>query len=205
MSPEQATGDREIDARSDMYSLACVLYEMLAGQPPFTGATAQVVLARHVTDPVPPLATARSGVSPAVADAITRALAKAPADRFESVGDFAAALHAKQSAQVTSDNAGAPNDRSIVVLPFENLSPDPDNAFFADGLTEEIIADLSKVRALRVISRTSAMVLKNAHKNVPTIARELNVRYVLEGSVRRAGNSLRITAQLIEAVSDAHL
>jgi TolB-like protein len=94
---------------------------------------------------------------------------------------------------------------SIVVLPFENLSPDPDNAFFADGLTEEIIADLSKVRALRVISRTSALAFKGTTKTVPAIAQELNVRFVLEGSVRREAKTIRITAQLIDASSDTHL
>jgi non-specific serine/threonine protein kinase len=94
---------------------------------------------------------------------------------------------------------------SIVVLPFENLSSDPDNAFFADGLTEEIIADLSTIRALRVISRTSAMMFKGVKKSAPAIAQELNVRHVLEGSVRRAGNTLRITAQLIDAATDAHM
>jgi TolB-like protein/Flp pilus assembly protein TadD len=92
-----------------------------------------------------------------------------------------------------------------VVLPLENLSPDPDNAFFADGLTEEIISDLSRVKALRVISRTTAMRYKGTGKDVPTIARELGVRYVLEGTVRRAGNALRVTAQLIDAPSDTHL
>jgi TolB-like protein len=97
------------------------------------------------------------------------------------------------------------HEKSIVVLPFENLSPDPDNAFFADGLTEEIIADLSKVRALKVISRTSAMALKGTAKTVPAIAEDLKVRFVLEGSVRREEKSLRITAQLIDANSDAHL
>jgi len=93
----------------------------------------------------------------------------------------------------------------IVVLPFENLSPDPDNAFFADGLTEEIITDLSMVRAIKVISRTSAMAYKGTTKTVPAIAQELNVRFVLEGSVRREAENLRITAQLIDAASDAHL
>ena len=91
------------------------------------------------------------------------------------------------------------------MLPFENLSPDPDNAFFADGLTEEIIADLSKIRALRVISRTSAMTSRGRRRAAPRSRAELNVRHVLEGSVRRAGNSLRITAQLIDAATDAHL
>ena len=120
------------------------------GQPPFTGANAQAVLARHVTDPVPPVVTVRAGVSRAVVAAIEKALAKAPADRFDSANAFAKALSSEE-AEV------ADKLKSIVVLPFENLSPDPDNAFFADGLTEEIIADLSKVGAMRVISRTSAM------------------------------------------------
>jgi TolB-like protein/thioredoxin-like negative regulator of GroEL len=95
--------------------------------------------------------------------------------------------------------------KSIAVLPFTNLSADPENAYFADGLTDEVTADLSKVRALRVISRTSAMTFKGTAKDVKTIAGELAVRYVLEGSVRRAGGRLRITAWLIDASTDAHL
>jgi len=198
MSPEQVAGERDIDARSDIYSLACVLYEMLAGQPPFTGATARAVLARHVTDTAPPITTVRSGIPPGAVSAIIRALAKSPADRFESAKAFADALFAEAK-------EAEPDVKSIVVLPFENLSPDPDNAFFADGLTEELIADLSKVRELRVISRTSAMQFKGTTKGIPAIAQELNVRHVLEGSVRRAGDNLRITAQLIEAATDTHL
>ncbi|MCK5469613.1 MAG: hypothetical protein KAI99_13930, partial [Cyclobacteriaceae bacterium] len=99
----------------------------------------------------------------------------------------------------------APEKKSIIVLPFENLSPDPENGFFGDGLTEELIAELCKVHSLLVISRTSAMQFKGAKKSVPEIAREVNVSFVLEGSVRRAGNNLRITAQLIDALTDTHL
>jgi non-specific serine/threonine protein kinase len=103
------------------------------------------------------------------------------------------------------DARGPDRQKSIVVLPFDNMSPDPGDAYFADGLTEEIITNLSYIRPLRVISRSSAMVLKGTPKDVRTIGRELDVGYVLEGSVRKAGNDLRITAQLIDATTDAHL
>jgi eukaryotic-like serine/threonine-protein kinase len=198
MSPEQASGEHDVDARSDVYALGCVVYEMLVGEPPFTGPTAHVIMAKRFADPVPSARRIRDGVPPAVDAAVRGALAKAPADRFPSTRAFAEALRA--------ESPGAESDaKSIVVLPFENLSPDPDNAFFADGLTDEIITDLSRIRALRVISRTSSMALKGSAKSVPAIARELLVRFVLEGTVRRAGNDLRITAQLIDAQTDAHL
>jgi serine/threonine protein kinase len=194
MSPEQALGDEAVDARSDIYSLGCVIYEMLSGVPPFTGATAQALLARRLTGPPPHL----TDVSSALDEVVRRSLATAPQDRFATAVALADAL-------TEAVRKPATPELSIVVLPFENLSPDPDNAFFADGLTEELIADLSKVRALRVIWRTSAMQFKATTKGIPAIAQELNVRYVLEGSVRRAANSLRVTAQLIDATTDAHL
>jgi serine/threonine protein kinase/Flp pilus assembly protein TadD len=198
MSPEQAAGDRDIDARSDIYSVGCVLYEMLAGQPPFTGPTARAVLAQQVTKAVPPISRRRSGVSPQVTTAVMKALAKAPGDRFDSAAAFAEAVRPESV-------ASAADLKSIVVLPFVNLSPDPDNAYFADGLTEELISELTKIAALRVISRTSATHYKGTDKDLPTIGRELNVQFVLEGSVRKAGAKLRITAQLIDALADAHL
>jgi len=204
MSPEQAASERDVDARSDIYALGCVLYEMLVGEPPFTGPTAQVVMAKRFSDPVPSARRLRSGVSESVDTAVRRALAQVPADRFATAAEFATALTAPASAPGAGISA-AHEDRSLVVLPFENLSPDPDNAFFADGLTEELIADLSKVRALRVISRNSTLRYKGTDKPLPEIAAELKVRYVLEGSVRRAGNSLRITAELIDAATDSHL
>ena len=194
MSPEQVAGEAGLDHRSDQYSLACVAYELLTGHPPYVGSGA-ALMARHVVDPVPSLGGAQVNVPKGMAAAVERALAKQASARFESVAAFAAAL---------SQTAHAP-DLSIVVLPFANLSPDPDNEYFADGLTDEVITDLSKVRALRVISRNSALQLKGTTKNTATLARELNVRYVLEGGVRRSANALRITAQLVDGVSGTHV
>lgn len=194
MSPEQLLGADDIDVRSDIYSLGCVIFEMLSGVPPFSGMKAQASISRRLTDPPPPL----PNITPSVNEVLRRSLAPAPENRFPTVIALADALMAALCEPDTPE-------KSIVILPFENLSPDPDNAFFADGLTEELITDLSKVHALRVISRTSAMQFKGKMKGIPAIAGELNVRYVMEGSVRRAGNSLRITAQLIDAATDSHL
>src|SRR3989475_791432 len=198
MSPEQAAAAPEIDARTEQYRVASVLYELLAGQPPFTVPSMAAVLSRQVLDPVPPLTTLRPGVPASLRRAIDRALAKVPADRFGSVLEFLTAMEAP-------DAPAAEPKRSIVVLPFANLSPDPDNAYFSDGLLEEVIADLSRVRALTVISRTSAVKLKQTDWDLRRIGRELNVRYALEGSVRRAGSALRITAQLIDVETEEHL
>jgi serine/threonine-protein kinase len=196
MSPEQAGGSDAVDARSDQYSLACLLYETLAGEPPFTARSGAQVMAKQVLDPVPPLATLRAGLPAAVVAAITRALAKAPVDRHRDLAEFLAALEAPEPAVANP---------SLVVLPFVNASPDPDTDYFADGLTEEVIADLSNIRALKVIARNSAMRLKGTDKDARTLGRELDVRYVLAGSVRRAGGQLRITAQLAEAAEDRQI
>src|SRR5207244_10499588 len=147
MSPEQALGERELHARSDVYSLGCVLYEMLAGEPPYTGPTAQAVIAKRLTDPVPAVRRLRDAVPAGVEPTLMRALASVPADRFASAGAFAEAL--------ATPGVVPPRPRSVAVLPFLNLSADPENEYFADGITEDVIAQLSKIRALEVISRTS--------------------------------------------------
>ncbi len=146
--------------------------------------------------------------SPAAAAAVWRCGGNGYQDaRWQTARDVANELEwvSRRGDAVARETPAAPDIQSIVVLPFENLSSDPDQAYFSDGVTEELIADLARVRGLRVISRTSAMLLKGSKKDLPTITRDLNVRYVLEGSVRRAGNSLRITARLIEAATNAHL
>lgn len=204
MAPEQLRG-QAVDQRADIFSFGCVLYEMLSGRSPFLRESRADTVAAVLHEDSPPLA-GRGREIPVSLDAIVnRCLKKRADDRTSSAHDLALALQAVSQALLSDQSPVEPALKSIVVLPFENLSPDPDNAYFADGLAEEIISDLAKVRALRVISRTSAMLLRGSKKDVPTIARELNVRYVLEGSVRRAGNNLRITAQLIEAATDGHL
>jgi eukaryotic-like serine/threonine-protein kinase len=191
MSPEQALGEATLDARSDLYSLGCVIYEMLAGSPPFSGGTVQALIAQRLVGPPPAL----TSVPPAVNEVVRRSLATAPQDRFATALALAEAL-------VEAASRPGTVQPSIVVLPFLNQSPDPDNEYFADGLTEEIIGDLSRLRGLRVISRNSAMALKGTRKDTPTLARELHVSHVVTGSVRRAGNALRVSAELVEAASD---
>ncbi len=197
MSPEQASGESTVDAKADQYALACVLYEMLAGHPPFVGGSTRAVLARQVMDPPPPLATVRPGVPREVRAALERALAKAPTDRFASVRDFAEAL----ATPVAETDPGP----SIAVLPFVNLGSDPEDEFFGEGMAEEIILALTKIEGLNVASRTSTFALKNKNFDVRTIGQILNVRAVLEGSVRRADNTLRVTAQLINTSDGYHL
>jgi serine/threonine protein kinase/Tfp pilus assembly protein PilF len=197
MSPEQAAGEPNVDARSDVYGLACVLYELLAGEPPYTGVTAQAVIAKRFTDPVPAVRRLRPTVPPAMEQAVMKALASVPADRFESAEAFAKALTAPAPAQ--------PRARSVAVLPFLNLSTDPENEFFADGITEDVIAHLSKIRSLKVISRTSVMPYKKRDQSLREIGAKLDVATLLEGSVRRAGSRVRIVAQLIDAEADQHL
>ncbi|HET6576761.1 MAG TPA: protein kinase [Gemmatimonadales bacterium] len=200
MSPEQASGEGGLDGRADQYSLACVLYEMLAGRPPFAGSGARATMARHAIETPAPVRTHRPTVSPGVERALERALAKSPAERFPTMTDFMAAL-TDPAPDVAAAGVTGIDARAIAVLPFVNASADPDNEYFSDGMTEELITALTKVEGLHVASRTSVFALKGAREDVRTLGARLNVSAVLEGSVRRAGNRLRITAQLT-GVSD---
>ena len=205
MSPEQASGMVELDGRSDVYSLGCMLYEMLAGRTPFTGPTAQAIITQCFTQAPPPLA--RDGVPEWAERAVMTALAKDPAERFESAAQFAQALKPPGVATPPGATVVTPGPqasvKSIAVLPFVNMSADPENEYFTDGIAEEIINALSKIQALRVASRTSSFALKGKNLDIRKVGEQLGVGTVLEGSVRKAGNRLRVTAQLVN-VTDGY-
>jgi len=205
MSPEQAAGAEVLDGRSDLYSLACVLYEMLAGQPPFTGATAESVIHQHISVDPQPITNLRPAVPREIAGTLARALAKVPADRFNPVAQFGEALLQSTSRAARRESAVSRDRPSVAVLPFVNMSAEADNEYFSDGVTEEIISALSRLEGLRVASRTSAFAFKGKAPDLRTVGDALNVSTVLEGSVRKAGQRVRVTAQLIRVADDEHL
>jgi len=200
MSPEQASGDRDVDGRADIYSLACVVYEMLTGTPPFRGDP-RAIMVKHVTETPPRVRAVHPEIPTSVDDAIVLAMRKDPAIRFTSACDFVHALGAESEAR---GRVFAGATRNIAVLPFVNASPDPDNEYLSDGITDELIDALAKVEGIRVASRTSVFALKGKPQDVRAIGALLDCPVVLEGTVRRAGQQLRITAQLT-STDDGHL
>ena len=206
MSPEQAGGETELDGRSDIYSLGAMLYEMLTGVAPFTGPTAQSIIARLFTESALPLRERREAVPEWLERSVMKSLTKTPAERYGTAAQFAQALTwpAGGSTPPGSLAGGAPA-KSIAVLPFVNMSADPENEYFTDGIAEEIINALTKIQALRVASRTSAFAFKGKNEDIGEIGRKLKVATVLEGSVRKAGLKLRVTAQLVNVADGYHL
>jgi TolB-like protein/tRNA A-37 threonylcarbamoyl transferase component Bud32 len=242
MSPEQAMGEREITARADVYALGCVTYEMLLGEPPFTGPTAQAIVARIMTADAPSLTAQRRTIPPAIDRVVHRALERLPADRYDSAADFASAL-ASAHAQPVSPASSAPrqlrylglagigalialglfaglrlrgerrpaNDtaeerrRVVAVLPFRNLSQDTAQQYFSAGMTEEITTQLSRVAALRVLGRAATAQYDSAANKLARMAKELGVGSVVDGSVRLAGNRVRIAVELTDVHSGQSL
>src|SRR5688500_19032920 len=200
MSPEQAGGEPTIDGRADVYSLACVVYEMLTGAPPFRGEPSRNILVKHMTETPSRVRALRPEIPASVDDAIALALAKDPAMRFGSACDFVNAMRL----DVPRARVFVGATRNIAVLPFVNVSPDPDNEYLSDGITDELINALTKVEGLRVASRTSVFALKGKPQDIRDIGALLDCPVVLEGTVRRSGNQLRITAQLT-STDDGHL
>ena len=246
MSPEQATGNREAKPTTDIYALGSVLYEMLAGDPPFTGSNVQALIAQVVSEKPVKLRTIRDTVPAHVEAAVDKALAKVPADRFKNTKAFVDALVAKapvttpsqwsRAARIavpvaavavlawallgrgggqtpTGDLTGATITRSdltyldlaedprpaIAVLPFADMSPERDQEYFSDGISEEILTVLSKIRGLRVAARSSAFMYKGRALDLRQVGEELGVPYLLGGSVRKDGDQLRISAELVSA------
>jgi len=249
MSPEQARG-LEVDARTDLWSLGVMLYEMIGSRPPFKGQTPAEVIAQVLERQPAPLAQYVPNVRSELQRIVNKALVKDREHRYQTAKDMLLDLKAlkeelKLEAKLESSAIPPPNVatrrppalpmvavgvliavigvallyfffyrravaptseiKSLAVLPLDNLSGDPSQDYFADGMTETLIANLGKIESLRVISRTSVMQYKGARRPLPEIARELHVDAVIEGSVERAGGRVRITAQLIEAATDRHL
>ena len=229
MSPEQILGD-VVDGRSDVYSLGCVLYEMLAGVPPFSGPSAQAVLTRHTVDPVPSLRKSRADVAVMLEQVTLRALAKTPEDRFASAAAFrealtggtplpplgsrwkrrarlrltaiaAAALLLASSALLWRFRTTAQPDRSIAVLAFRNMSGDSADEPFSNGMSDEITTALDRVAGLTVAARSTAFGFKGSPILPREVGRRLHVRYVLDGGVRVSGDRRRVSVQLIDVVN----
>ena len=205
LSPEQAAGD-DLDGRSDLFALGCVLFEMLTGEVAFVAASTPALIARRFLYTPPSVSVTRADVPSTVEATAARLLQQSPADRFASGAEVVAALRATPTGlPVAASMKSGRHERSIAVLPFANLSADPENEFFSDGLTEELITDLSGVKALRVTSGASSRQLRGTTKGMREIGSLLGVRYALTGSARKAGNALRITAQLVDTTSDAQV
>jgi len=214
MSPEQAEG-RPTDARSDLFSFGVVLYEMLAGKPPFGGdSLAATVRAILFANPEP-LRRLRPEVPEALERVVLHLLEKDPAHRPDGTEAVLHELRNLAGASTTSGfvfatagepaESAEPVEASIAVLPFINMSADPEQEYFCDGMTEELIAALTKIEGLRVPARTSCFSFKGTDADLREIGRKLRVNAVLEGSVRKAGNRLRITTQLVDVAEDRQL
>ncbi len=240
MSPEQSAG-YDVDARSDLFSMGAVLYEMASGQNPFAGKDLVDVLeAIQQRQPIP-LEQLRPKIPSALVSIVKKALQKERALRYQSAAEMRADLQALRDRLVVGDRRrkmlpvmalsalllaavlagslrlqrvqgwilGRPYAlhpmKSIAVLPLENLSGDSAQDYFADGMTDALITNLSRIGALRVISRTSSMRYKGTHKSLPEIARELDIDAVVEATVAKAGSRVRINAQLVDARRDQHL
>ncbi len=201
MAPEQAAGDPSVDFRADLYAFGVMAYELLAGQHPFSNRkTAHAMVVAHMTEAPTPITTHATTVPHSTASIVMQCLGKDPSERPRSASDIVSALEsgaATPSALPPVVSTPAPASAAIAVLPFANMSGDPDNEYFSDGITDDIIMALTQMKGLRVAARTSSFAYKNKNEDLASIGRTLGVSSVLQGSVRRAGNRVRVTVQLM--------
>ncbi|MCH7691764.1 MAG: protein kinase, partial [candidate division Zixibacteria bacterium] len=208
MSPEQARGSK-VDHRSDLFSLGIVMYELIAGRTPFKRTNDTGTMHAIINENPEPLARYKSDVPPELQRIVTKCLAKNANERYQSTADIAVDLRILDRITASGEHEisgqTAASQTSIAVLPFANMSADPENEYFADGLTEELLNVLAKNPELKVIGRTSSFAFKGKQEDLREIGKKLGVGTILEGSVRKAGNRVRITVQLVKTSDGFHL
>lgn len=198
MAPEQIMGE-EVDARADLWSFGVVLYEMLTGKLPFRGEHEAAVMYEILNQEPPPLTASRSDVPGHFQQLVSALLQKDRNKRTVAPAEIIEGLKTPQASDAHEDS-----EKSIAVLYFDNMSSEKDSEYFCAGITEDIITDLSRIKELKVVSRFDVMPFRNKEANTRQVGEALKVNYILEGSVRKAGNKIRITAQLIDVENGFH-